>query len=138
MVYIIIEKIILRGPRSSSFWFPRNLSNHIYRQASTRDTGLEYRQITVSSQTVLRWCLGGVERVKTTENKIHWARLVYKDTQSDCRLRHSYTPTPSYPISQLSSADTEPNNDDNLLFYLYLTFYLVFSSGEKVHFSLRV
>jgi hypothetical protein len=31
---------ILRGQRSSSFWLPRNLSTHIDRQASTRDTVL--------------------------------------------------------------------------------------------------
>ncbi len=61
MVYIysiIIEKIILRGPRSSSFWFARNLSSHMYRQASTRDTVLEYKEMTCRSQT-LPWRLGG-------------------------------------------------------------------------------
>jgi hypothetical protein len=30
----------IRGPRSSSFWVPRNLSHHIDRQARTRDTVL--------------------------------------------------------------------------------------------------
>jgi hypothetical protein len=29
---------MLRGPRSSYYWLPRNLSNHVDRQARTRDT----------------------------------------------------------------------------------------------------
>ncbi len=33
------EDWMLRGPRSSSFWFPRNLSDHMVRQARTGDTG---------------------------------------------------------------------------------------------------
>jgi hypothetical protein len=32
-----IEELIVRGPRSSSFWLPRNLSNHRDRQARARD-----------------------------------------------------------------------------------------------------
>ncbi len=31
---------ILRGPRLSSFWLTRNLSNHMDRQARARDTVL--------------------------------------------------------------------------------------------------
>ncbi len=34
---------ILRGPSSSSFWVPRNLSNRMDRQACTRDTVLVKR-----------------------------------------------------------------------------------------------
>ncbi len=55
------------------------------------------------------WGSGG-EGVETTENKIR-APLVYLDTQSDCHLRrycthclHSYTPIPTYSVSQFSSA----------------------------------
>jgi hypothetical protein len=33
-----IEKLIPQGPRSSSFCFPRNLYNHMDRQAHTHDT----------------------------------------------------------------------------------------------------
>ncbi len=35
-----IEKLILRGPRSTLFWLPQNLSNHMDRQARTRETVL--------------------------------------------------------------------------------------------------
>ncbi len=55
LVYIR-EDWILRGPRSSSFWLPRNLSNHMDRQARTGDT--VRLQIGVRSQT-LPWWLGG-------------------------------------------------------------------------------
>jgi hypothetical protein len=34
------EDSILGGPRSFSFWLPRNLSNHMIRQARTGDTVL--------------------------------------------------------------------------------------------------
>ncbi len=50
---------------------PRNLSNHMDRQARTGDTVLvKSREMTGRSQT-LKWWLGG-GRVKTTEKKIHW------------------------------------------------------------------
>ncbi len=64
-----IEELILRGPCSSSFWFPRNLSNHMYRQACTCDSVLvKNRGMTGSSQHCRGgWGGGGV---KTTENKI--------------------------------------------------------------------
>jgi hypothetical protein len=32
------EDLILRGPRSSPFWIPRNLSHHMIRQTQTGDT----------------------------------------------------------------------------------------------------
>ncbi len=71
----------LRGPRSSSFWVPGNLSNHMDRQARTSDTVLvrverwqegakhcsggwggvgvsKSREMTGRSQT-LQWWLGG-------------------------------------------------------------------------------
>ncbi len=58
-----------RGQRN----LPRNLSNHMDRQACTRDTVLvKSREMTGRSQT-LPWWLGG-GRVKTTETKIHWTR----------------------------------------------------------------
>ncbi len=67
------EDWILRGPSSSSFWVPRNLSNHMDRQARTHDTVLvKSREMTGRSQTLPCW-LGG-EGVKTTEIKIHWPR----------------------------------------------------------------
>jgi hypothetical protein len=64
---------MLRGPRSSSFWVPQNLSHHMDRQARTSDTVLvKSREMTCRTQT-LRWWLEG-EWVKTTENKIHQPR----------------------------------------------------------------
>ncbi len=75
---------LLRGPHSSSFWLPRNLFNHIDRQARTRDAVLKSRETTGRSQT-LPWWLGG-EGVKTTENKIHWPRCLAPSVQ--CRTLH--------------------------------------------------
>ncbi len=47
------ENRILRGPRSSSFWIPRNLSHHMIRQARTGDTVLvKIREMTGRSQTL--------------------------------------------------------------------------------------
>ena len=69
-----IEELNIRGPRSSSFWVPGNLSYHIDRQARTSATVLvmsrEMRQVGA------KHCRGGwgVGRVKTTENKMHWPR----------------------------------------------------------------
>jgi hypothetical protein len=55
-----IEELILRGPRSSSFWFLRNLSNHMDRQARTRDpVSVKSRALTGRSQTLLLWLRGG-------------------------------------------------------------------------------
>jgi hypothetical protein len=52
---------------------PRNLSNHMGRQARTRDTVIvKSREMTGRSQTLPLW-LGG-DRVKTTETKTHWPR----------------------------------------------------------------
>jgi hypothetical protein len=52
---------------------PRNLSHHMDRQASNGDTVLvKSREMTGRAQT-LPWWLEG-ERVKTTENKMHWSR----------------------------------------------------------------
>jgi hypothetical protein len=66
------------GPRSSSFWFPRNHSHHMIRQASTDGTMLamlvKNREMTGRIQT-RPWWLGG-EGVKTTENKILWPRCL--------------------------------------------------------------
>jgi hypothetical protein len=46
-----LDNTIQRGPRSSSFWLPRNLSNHMDRQARIRDTVLvKSREITGKSQ----------------------------------------------------------------------------------------
>ncbi len=56
-----IRNEILKGLRSSSFWVPRNLSNHIYRPARNRNTVLaKSREMTVKSQTLP--CGGGVRR----------------------------------------------------------------------------
>ncbi len=68
-----IEEIKLRSPRSSSFWFPRNLSNHLDRQDRIRNTVLvKKREMTGRSQTMAQWL--GRGEIKTTENKIHWPR----------------------------------------------------------------
>jgi hypothetical protein len=69
--YIVVrEDWMLRGPRLSSFWVPRNLSHHMIRQARTFDTVLvKSRDMTSRTQTLPCW-LGG-KGVKTTENKIH-------------------------------------------------------------------
>ncbi len=69
------EGWILRGPLSSSFWLPRNLSNHMDRQARTGDTMLlENREMTGRSQTLLRWL--GVRKCKDDrkQNTVHWPR----------------------------------------------------------------
>jgi hypothetical protein len=67
------EDWVPRGPKSSSFWVPRNLSNHMDRQARIGYTVLvKRREVTGRTQT-LPWWLGG-GRVKTTENKIHFPR----------------------------------------------------------------
>jgi hypothetical protein len=55
-----------RGPRSSSFWLPRNLSHHMDRQALTGDTVLvESGDKTGRSQTLPWWL--GEGGVKTTD-----------------------------------------------------------------------
>ncbi len=67
------EKWILSGPCSSSFWLPRNLSNHMDRQALSGDAVLvKNREMTGRSQRLPWWLRG--EGVKTTENKIRWLR----------------------------------------------------------------
>ncbi len=68
------KEFILRSPRSSSFSFPRNLSNLMDRQArTTRGTVLvKSRKMTGRRQTQPWWL--GKGGVKTTENKIHWPR----------------------------------------------------------------
>jgi hypothetical protein len=68
---------ILRGPRSSSFWVPRNLSHHMIRQARTGVTMLvKSREMTGRTQT-LPWWLGW-EGVKAMENKYRWPRWVWQ------------------------------------------------------------
>ncbi len=68
-----IENWILRGPRSSSFWFPRNLSHHMIRQARTGDTVLvRSREMIGRRQVLPRWLAG--DGAKTTGNKIQWPR----------------------------------------------------------------
>jgi hypothetical protein len=53
------EDWILTGLRSSSFWFPRNLSHHMIKQVRTGDTVLvKSREIARRRQTLL-WWLGG-------------------------------------------------------------------------------
>jgi hypothetical protein len=55
------DDLILRGPRASSFWVPRNLSHNMDRQARTGDTVLvKSIEMTGRIQT-LRWWLGGVD-----------------------------------------------------------------------------
>ncbi len=55
------------------FLAPRNLSNHMDRQAHTSNTVLvKCRELTGRRQTMPKWLGGG--RVKTTENKKHWPR----------------------------------------------------------------
>ncbi len=67
------EDWILRGPRWSSFWLLRNLSNHMDRQARTGDTVLVMSREMTGRSRVLPWWLEG-EVAKTTENKIQWPR----------------------------------------------------------------
>ncbi len=57
------EDWMLRGPRSSSFWVPRNLSRHMTRQARSDDTSVCFksREMTGRTQT-LPWWLGGGEK----------------------------------------------------------------------------
>jgi hypothetical protein len=55
-----IEELILRRPRSSSLWFPRNLANYMDKQACIRDTVLvKNREMTGRSQTLLWWLREG-------------------------------------------------------------------------------
>ncbi len=79
-----IEELYTERPaRSSSFWLPRNLSNHMDWQTRTGDTmSVKSREM---SQT-LPWWWGGGRRGKTTENKIHWSPLTQSATQ--CRKFH--------------------------------------------------
>ncbi len=66
-----------------SFYVPRNLSNHMDRQARTSDTVLvKSRKMTGRSQT-LPWWLGR-GGIKTTENKIKLAPLM----QVFCKLMY--------------------------------------------------
>ncbi len=87
---------IPRGPRSSSFWVPRNLSNHMDRQSRTADLVLvKTREMAGRSQT-LPWWLGGGEE-KTAENKIHWPRCFtcssrLPDPMQACKDAMEYTP----------------------------------------------
>ncbi len=73
------EYWILRCPRPSSFWVPRNLSHHMIRQARTGDTVLvKSREMTGRTQTLPWWLRGeGIKNRKTTENKIHWPRSLW-------------------------------------------------------------
>ena len=67
------EVTLLRGPQSSSFCFPRNLSNHMDRQARTGDTVLDQsREMTDRSRG--GGC--GERGAKTTENPINWPSCV--------------------------------------------------------------
>jgi len=69
------EDWILRGPRSSSFWVPRNLSQKMVRQARIGDTALvKSREMTGRTQTLPWWL--EEEEIKTIENKIHWFRCL--------------------------------------------------------------
>jgi hypothetical protein len=57
-------------PHLSSFWDPRNLSNHMDRQANLCNTVLvKGIEMTGRSQTLPWWIMKG--EVKTTGNKIH-------------------------------------------------------------------
>jgi hypothetical protein len=70
--------ILYKGPRSSCFWLPRNLSTHMDRQARARDTVLDKsREMTLKGAKHFRSGRGGGE-VKTTENKIMY-KLVYTE-----------------------------------------------------------
>jgi hypothetical protein len=68
-----IDKLIRKAHVRLLSWFPRNLFNHMDRQARTHDSVLvKSTEMTGRSQT-LPWWLGR-GGVKTTENKIHWPR----------------------------------------------------------------
>jgi hypothetical protein len=61
------EDLIIRGPRSSSFWIPQNIFHHMDKQAHTGDTVLVMnREMTGRTQTLLWWLER--EGVKATEN----------------------------------------------------------------------
>jgi hypothetical protein len=53
------RKIILWGPHSSSFWLPRNHSNHIYRQAPTSDTVIVWKLGVEMWRIRSKHCRGG-------------------------------------------------------------------------------
>jgi hypothetical protein len=55
-----IEELILKGPspRSSSFWFPRNLFNNMDRQARTHDSVLVKSREMIGCSQTLSWWLG--------------------------------------------------------------------------------
>ncbi len=91
LLFTYREEWILRDPRSSSFWFPRNLSYHMIRQARIGDTVLvKSREMTGRTQT-FPWWLGG-EVVKTTENKIHPRCNVTTSTVANIRTPTQFTP----------------------------------------------
>ncbi len=58
-----------KGLNTNSFWVPRNLSNHMDRQALTGELRERW-------QVGAKHCRGGwgEKGVQTTENKIHWPR----------------------------------------------------------------
>jgi hypothetical protein len=64
-----IEELIPKGQRSSSFWFLRNLSDHLDRLACTRDTLLVKRRTMTARSHSLPGGRGG-EGVKTTKKSI--------------------------------------------------------------------
>ncbi len=66
------------------FWAPRNLSNHMIRQARTGDTVLVKRwQVRAKHYIVV----AGGGGVKTTENKIHWPRFCELQAWHQTQLR---------------------------------------------------
>jgi hypothetical protein len=97
-VQTIEELTLLKGPQSSSFCLPRNLSNHMDRQAHTSDIVL------VKSRDA--------RRVKTTENKTHWPRSSEPQSTHIYGVPQCMSPvgigTPPSPASERGS----PNSDD--------------------------
>ncbi len=72
-IFFFFNSGVLRT-RKDSFWLPRNLLNHMDRQARTSDTLLvKSRELTGRSQTLLWWLDGG--GMKTAENKKYWLRF---------------------------------------------------------------
>ncbi len=82
-----IEELILRGTRSSSFYFPRNLSNHMDRLACTCDTVLvKSREMTVRSIILLWWLGWRVQMTKSISPVAYTVSLSPQPPHSILRL----------------------------------------------------
>jgi hypothetical protein len=98
-----IEELTLRGPLSSPFWFPRNISNHMDRLTCTRDIVLVSIVMTGGSLTAR---VAGGRR--GTDDKIHWPRCI-----------HSFTPHTNTHTLNLSSANIKTDTYTDNFFRMF-------------------